>query len=184
MCTYSFGVMIVDDNDADVESITRGLLSLAAPPCVVLCHTAGEALEALHTHPELQGTTMPFVILVEANLPLVSGLEFVACMRCDARLSRIPVFVLTGSNSDCEQFTAHDLGVAGCLRKPTAPDESKTFAARIETYVRSGNSANRSPQGVRGRARVACVPRKADGTKLPASQRRSFGTSVGEHSLS
>ena len=32
MCTYPFGVMIVDDNDADVETITRGLLGLDAPP--------------------------------------------------------------------------------------------------------------------------------------------------------
>lgn len=180
MCTYPFWVMIVDDNEADLETITRGFLSLDAPPSVVVCRTAGEALEALHTHPELSSMTVPLVILVEANLPLVSGLEFVACMRCDASLSRVPVFVLVGSSSDCEQFAAHDLGVAGCLRKPAAPGESKTIAARIEAYMHSGSSSDRLRQAVYGRARVACLPRRLTGaSKVPASQRRSTATSTG-----
>src|SRR5512139_2813488 len=98
MCTHTFGVIIVSDDDADRETISNGLLSLDPPPCVVACRTAAEALEALHTQPELSSATMPFVILVEVDLPLVSGLEFVACMQCDASLSRIPVFVLTESS--------------------------------------------------------------------------------------
>jgi CheY-like chemotaxis protein len=179
MCMYSFGVMIVDDNKADVETITRGLLDLDPQPYVVVCQTAGEALEALHIQPELSGA-VPFVILVKANLPLVSGLEFVACMRCDASLSRIPVFVLIESGSDCEQFAAHDLEVAGYLRKPAALGESKVIAARLAAYMRSGNSSEGLRQGVHGRARVACLSRKVPhGAKSPESQRRSIATRAG-----
>lgn len=180
MCTYSFGVMIVDDSEADVETITRSLLALASPPCVLVCRTAGEALEALHTHPELIDRTVPFVILVEANLPLISGVEFVACMRCDASLSRIPVFVLARSRSDCEHFAAHDLGIAGCLRKPTLPGESEAIAARIAAYARGGSSADRSRQRAHSRARAVCLPYRVGGTsKAPALQRRSTTTSAG-----
>lgn len=180
MCTYPFEVMIVDDNEADVETIRRGLLGLDAPPSVVVCRTAGEALEALHTRPELSNATVPFVILVEANLPLVSGLEFVDCMRCDTNLSRVPVFVLVGSSSDCEQFAALDLGVAGCLRKPAAPGEAKIIAARIEAYMHSGSSSVKRRQAVHGQTRVACLPRRLTGAaKAPASQRRSTATSTG-----
>src|SRR4051812_20516398 len=108
MCTYPFGVMIVDDNDADVETISRGLLCLDSPPHIVVCRTASEALQALHSRPELSSATIPFVILVEANLPLVTGIEFVACMRSDASLRRIPVFVLTDSNLDSDKLATHD----------------------------------------------------------------------------
>lgn len=178
MCTYTFGVMVVSDNDADLDTIANSLLSLDPPPCVVICRTAGEALEALHTRQELISTAAPFAILVEANLPLVSGLEFVACMRCDPSLSRIPVFVLVESSSDCEQFAAHDLGVAGCLRRPTAPGESKTFAARIEAYMRRGDSSDRPQQTGYGRARAACLPRRVDGA-APVSRRRPLATNAG-----
>ena len=168
MCTYPFGVMIVDDNETDVETITRGLLSLDAPPFVLVCRTAGEALQALHAQPELLNATAPFVILVEANLPLVSGLEFVACMRCDPNLSRIPVFVLAGSGSEYDQSAVHDLGVAGCMRKPAAPGESKAIAARLAEYVRSGNSPDRLRQAVPRRARGVCLPRRVAGSAYPA----------------
>lgn len=168
MCTYPFGVMIVDDNEADVENISSSLLGLDAPPCVVVCRTAGEALEALHTQPELLGAAAPFVILVEANLPLVSGLEFVACMRCDPNLSRIPVFVLAGSGSDYDQTAAHDLGVAGCLRKPAAPGEANAIAARLAEYVRRGSSPDSVRHAVPRRARLACLPRRAAGPTNPA----------------
>jgi CheY-like chemotaxis protein len=180
MCTHPFGVMIVSDDGADLETIANGLLSLDPPPCVVACRTAAEALEALHTQPELSSATMPFVILVEVDLPLVSGLEFVACMQCDASLSRIPVFVLTESSSDREQFAAHDLKVAGYLQKPVAYVESTTIAARLAAYMRSGNSSQGLRQAVHGRARMACLPRKVTrAAKLPESQRRSIATGAG-----
>lgn len=178
MCTDTFGVMVVSDNDADLDTISYGLQSLDPPPCMLSCRTAGEALEALHTRQELFNATTTFAILVEANLPLVSGLELVACMRCDASLSRIPVFVLAGSSSDCAQFDAHELGVAGCLRKPTSPGESKTIAARIEAYMRSKNSSDRLRQAGYGRARMACLPHRAAAAS-PAARRRSIATNAG-----
>lgn len=180
MCTYPFGVMIVDDNDADVETIERGLLGLDPPPRVVVYRTAGEALEALHTQDELSGATVPYAVLVEADLPLVSGLEFVACMRCDPGLRHIPVFVLTDSSVESHQPAAHTVGVAGYLRKPTMPGESKAIAARIERYVCSGNPSDRLRQAGHGRTRVACLPRRVAGaSKQPASQRRSTAARAG-----
>jgi CheY-like chemotaxis protein len=178
MCMYSYGVMIVDDNEADVETTTRGLLALDPPPRVVVFRTAGEALEALHTLAEPCNANAPFVILVEANLPLVSGLEIVACMRCDPNLSRIPVFVLTGSSSDYNQSAAHDLGVAGYLRKPATLGESNTVATRIEAYMRSRYFSDRPRQAKYSRAHVACLPhRVAD--PVPASRRRRIATNAG-----
>ena len=179
MCTHTFGVMIVSDDDADLATISSGLLSLDSPPYVVACRTAGDALEALHTQRELSSATMPLVILVEANLPLVSGLEFVACMQCDASLSRIPVFVLAESSADCEQFVAHDLRVAGYLQKPAAPSESKAVAVRLAAYVCGRNSSNRSRPVVHGRTRVACLPRRAAGAvQVPESRRQSVATNA------
>lgn len=174
MCTHTFGVMIVSDDDADLATILSGLRSLDPPPYVVACRTAGDALEALHTQPELTSATMPFVILVEVNLPLVSGLEFVACMRCDASLSRIPVFILTESSSDCEQFAAHDVRVEGYLQKRAVHGEAKAIAAQLAAYACGRNSPNRARPIMHGRTRVACLPRRApDAVQVPESQRRS-----------
>ncbi len=180
MCTHPFKVMIVDDNDAEADTLARGLLSLEPPPYVIAFRTASEALEALHTRSELASATEPFLILVEADLPLVSGFEFVACLRCDTSLSRIPVFVLTAASATCEQLVAHDLGVTGYLRKPTTPGESSAIAAQLKSYVRSMNSPAKLRQAGFGRTRVARPPHRVAGSsKMPAAQRRSISNSVG-----
>ena len=169
MRTHPFGVIVIDDDDADVETIAHGLQCLASPPQIVVFRTASEALHALHTRQELANPSIPFLILVERNLPLVTGLELLACIRCDASLRHIPVFVLGDSNLAADKAAAFQLGAAGYLRKPTVAGGANAMAALLETYVRSGNYPARLSRATHRRALSACLPRSV---AAPQSCRR------------
>ena len=175
MRTHPFGVIVIDDDNADVETIAHGLQSLASPPQIVVFRTASEALHALHTQQELANPSIPFLILVERNLPLVTGLELLACIRCDASLRHVPVFVLGDSCLEADKAAALQLGAAGYLRKPTVAGGAHSMAALLETYVRSGNYPARLSRATHRRAQSACMPRSVAGaSKLPAWQRGSL----------
>jgi CheY-like chemotaxis protein len=137
MGAYPFGVIIIDDDVVDVEAISRSLLCLDSPPHIVVFQTASEALQALQNQKQLFQPPVPFVILLELELPVMTGLDFLAHIRNDASLRGIRVFVLTSSDLESEQVAAYDLGVAAYLRKSALPDSSKAVAALIEAYMRT-----------------------------------------------
>jgi CheY-like chemotaxis protein len=77
----------------------------------------------------------PTVIFLDLKLPLRSGFDVLVRMRKEEALSRIPVFVLTGSSEARDRTRALELGARDYLVKPLrAPKlrevmESLTYAA-------------------------------------------------------
>jgi CheY-like chemotaxis protein len=133
---HAFGVIIIDDDEVDVEAISRSLLRLDSPPHVVVFQTASKALQGLQGKQRLFWLPSPFLILLELRLPGMTGLEFLEHIRKDERLRKTPVLVISESPSDADKAAANNLGVAGYLRKSAGSSESKALAALIEVYGR------------------------------------------------
>jgi CheY-like chemotaxis protein len=140
MGAHPFGVIIIDDDEVDVEAISRSLLGLDSPPYLLVFQTANKALQALQDQRPLFQPTTSFLILLDLSLPGMTGLEFLEHIRKDESLRRIPIFVLTELHSEPERATAHEFGVVGYFRKLSTPSDAKALAARIEIYMRSGNT--------------------------------------------
>jgi CheY-like chemotaxis protein len=60
----------------------------------------------------------PSDILLNLNLPKVSGLDVLRRMRADTRTRRLPVVVLTSSNMETDVNASYDLGANSFVRKP------------------------------------------------------------------
>jgi CheY-like chemotaxis protein len=58
------------------------------------------------------------LILLDLNMPRMSGIEFLQELRLDESLRSIPVIVLTTSNEDRDKVNAYNLNVAGYILKP------------------------------------------------------------------
>lgn len=118
----SASVLVVED-DLDIrESIAEALddegFRVAA---------AANGLEAL-TY--LRGAAeLPAVILLDLMMPVMSGFELVAELRGDARLSRIPVVVLSGDAQVSE--AASRLAAVAWIRKPATLDKIVATLARV-----------------------------------------------------
>ncbi|MDM7911733.1 MAG: response regulator, partial [Methanotrichaceae archaeon] len=65
---------------------------------------------------------LPDLILLDINLPDISGIELLTRIKRDPRLSHIPVVILTGSNVDDGIQRSYDLGASTYLVKPISND--------------------------------------------------------------
>jgi CheY-like chemotaxis protein len=111
METKELRVMLVEDDPEDV-AFTKIILRKAGLDRNLLVALDGkEAIEDLVRLKE-NGSTIPDLILLDINLPDISGIDLLTKLKRDHKLSRIPVVMLTGSN----------VGASTYLVKPISKD--------------------------------------------------------------
>ena len=76
---------------------------------------------------------LPDVILLDIELPGLSGLEILARLQWDPLLRQIPVVCMTGRTDSRDAVRALELGAHDYLRKPVHPDE---LCARVAAALR------------------------------------------------
>lgn len=109
-----FIIALVEDN-ADDEALTmRALKKHGIANQIVVLRDGVEALEFLlgREHP------LPHLVLLDLNLPRVSGLEVLQRLRADARTALLPVVILTSSNEERDLVNGYRLGANSYVRKP------------------------------------------------------------------
>ncbi len=113
-------VMLVEDNPDDVAFTKRVLRFNKLDRNLVLAVDGSEAVAGLE---RLAGEDkLPDLILLDINLPDISGIDLLTKIKRDSRFSHIPVVILTGSNVDDDIQKSYDLGASTYLVKPISND--------------------------------------------------------------
>ena len=107
-------ILLVEDDQVDVMTVKRALKEIHVTNPVVNQENGEEALKYLRD-PE---SVKPCIILLDLNMPIMNGIEFLHIVKQDALLRRIPVVVLTTSEEQQDKVSSFDLGVAGYMAKP------------------------------------------------------------------
>lgn len=109
-------VLLIDDDTVDILQIKRAMKKLDLSDHLHIAHNGIEALDLLRGKdgPPLK----PHLVLVDLNMPRMSGLEFLEEIRQDPNLKSLTVYVVTTSSLERDQEAAHNLGVFGYLVKP------------------------------------------------------------------
>jgi CheY-like chemotaxis protein len=115
--------LIVDDDEVSIMAIRRALARQGIENPVV---EAGDGLEALSILKD--GVRKPFVVLLDINMPRMTGLEFLAALRDDPSLHDTTVFILTTSDAPQDIGQAYAHNVAGYILKE---DAYKSIAAAV-----------------------------------------------------
>ena len=63
---------------------------------------------------------LPGLLLLDLNMPRMSGMEALREIKSDPRLRRIPVIVLTTSQAEEDIYRTYDLGVSAFVTKPVS----------------------------------------------------------------
>ncbi|WP_310566801.1 response regulator [Hydrogenophaga sp.] len=125
-------ILLVEDNPMDLDLTLRAFNKKKFTNQV---HVARDGEEALAFIPRWEaGETLPAVILLDINLPKISGLEVLRQLKAHERFRRIPVVVLTSSREDKDLKTAYDLGVNSYIEKPVSFNKFMDVAEQIELY--------------------------------------------------
>jgi CheY-like chemotaxis protein len=88
---------------------------------MVVVRDGQEAIDYLFLRGEYAGRdpdVLPSVVLLDLNLPKLSGLEVLRQLRGDERTRRLPVVVLTTSKEEKDVIGSYELGANSYVRKP------------------------------------------------------------------
>ncbi len=114
-------LLLVEDDPGDERLTIRALKKHNIVNDIVVTRDGEEALEWLFgtgRYSDRDATLTPAAILLDLNLPKISGLDVLKRIRSDDRTRRIPVIVLTTSSEEADRLTSYDRGANSFVRKP------------------------------------------------------------------
>jgi CheY-like chemotaxis protein len=112
-------ILVIDD-DESIRDLLRMHLSAAGYEV----HIAEDAIAAGY----LVLRSPPDLIISDVNMPHMDGFEFVAALKADATLPRIPVIFLTSDEERDDR--GKELGVVGYVTKPVRADRLLALVAQ------------------------------------------------------
>jgi DNA-binding response OmpR family regulator len=112
-------ILVIDD-DPDMRSLLQRMLSQAGYEVLITESAEAAAQRVAERRPDL--------VIADINLPGASGVEFVAGLRNDAALGRLPVIYLTAIEESTE-LAVRTLGYP-LLAKPVQRRELLALVAR------------------------------------------------------
>ena len=116
-------VLVVEDSSL-VQSIVRAALRRYSVD--VECASNGvEALAAIARDGE------PDLMLLDINMPRMSGLELLGELRASGTLSRLPVIIVSTEGSEADVQRGLDAGARAYLKKPFRPHELCQIIDRV-----------------------------------------------------
>jgi len=127
-------ILLVEDNPGDVR-LTRE--ALADSKVYSRLHVASDGLEAmafLRRQPPYQDAVRPDLILLDLNLPKVSGLEVLKNIKTDPVLKVVPVVVLTSSQAERDIATSYHLQANAFVSKPVDLDQFMKVVQAIDNF--------------------------------------------------
>lgn len=109
-------ILIVDDDEVDIEIVTRGMKKRSLELDVVWRTDGCKALDLLRNElsPEQREH---LIILLDLNMPNMNGHEFLAEIRADPLLQSTIIFVLTTSALESDRRRAYQRNIAGYFVK-------------------------------------------------------------------
>jgi two-component system response regulator len=110
-------ILLVEDNADDRELTIRELRKYRVANDIVTAEDGVEALERFFGAGGPPGE-LPELLILDLNLPKLSGREVLQRLRADSRTRAIPIIVLTTSQDDQDMVDSLQLGVNGYVRKP------------------------------------------------------------------
>jgi CheY-like chemotaxis protein len=118
-------VLIVEDNERNLK-LVRDVLRFAGFECL----GAGDAEAGI----ELARLQRPDVVLMDINLPGMTGFEALAALRSDALTASIPVLAVTAYAMKDDRARILAAGFDGYLEKPV---DVRALPAQVEALIRS-----------------------------------------------
>jgi CheY-like chemotaxis protein len=121
-------IVMIEDDEGHARLIEKNIRRAGISN--ELCHflSGGEAIDYLFNHPDGPARNGPALILLDLNLPDMSGTDILARIKGDEHLRRTPVVVLTTTDDKQEIQRCYDLGANVYITKPV---KYESFAEAI-----------------------------------------------------
>jgi hypothetical protein len=142
-------ILLVEDNASDETLILRALKRANLANRVDVARDGQQAVDYLFGEGEFTGRANwipPAVVLLDLNLPRVSGLDVLHRLRADPRTRLLPIVLLTSSTEEEDRLRGYERGANSFVLKPLDFGEFARTVARLGVYWLAVNA----PPVVRG----------------------------------
>ena len=159
-------ILVVED-DQDIAALIKHTVEKQGGIHADVVHSGDAALKAI-------AEDVPDLIVLDLNLPVLSGLEVCRIVRADAKTARVPIVVVTARSGEPDRIAGLDLGADDYIVKPFSVRE---LAARVRAVLRRGAAPDArvaTPTVYRGKHLVAdfdAVYVSVDGAPLRLTKR-------------
>lgn len=127
-------VLYIDDTIEDLRMLQQAVALAGVPVEVIQASSANQALEHLSSSGNFQ------VLVLDWNLPAVTGLEFLTIVR--STVPRLPVLILTGSPATVDLPGAMGLGAESVIAKPLTLDHWERLAHLLHGFCEDVKGAS------------------------------------------
>jgi chemotaxis family two-component system response regulator Rcp1 len=131
-------ILLVEDNPADVRLTQEALRDGPVVHRLSTVKDGAEAIAFLQQLEPYQDSPRPDLILLDLNLPRVSGHEVLRLVKSDPRLKSIPVIILTTSRAAQDLLSAYDLHTNCYITKPVDLEQFFHVIRSIEDFWLQG----------------------------------------------
>jgi DNA-binding response OmpR family regulator len=136
-------VLVVED-EPDIAGLIKHTLERSGGFMVDVVSRGDAALRAVRTSP-------PGLVILDLNLPVMSGFEVCRILRAQAETAHVPVIMVTARTTEFDRVSGLDLGADDYVTKPFSLRE---LAARVRAVLRrrqQDGSTTTAPLVYRGR---------------------------------
>jgi CheY-like chemotaxis protein len=123
-------ILLVEDDQVDTMTVIRAFKDIHVTNPLVRQENGEEALNYLRD----SNNDKPCIILLDLNMPIMNGIEFLQVIKNDDLLKVIPVVVLTTSEEQQDKVYSFNLGVAGYMAKPVDYRQFVEVMRSIDIY--------------------------------------------------
>lgn len=127
-------LLIIEDNPGDVRLLEEAFRELRADVNIQVAKDGAEGLDMV-MHPSApKGHLHPDLILLDLNLPKVSGHDVLVRIKSNPKTCRIPIIILTSSRAESDVRRAYESHANAYLKKPSTLDGLMSTAQDIKSF--------------------------------------------------
>jgi chemotaxis family two-component system response regulator Rcp1 len=131
---HAVEILLVEDNPGDVELTREALETAKVRNRLHVVDDGGEATDFLFRRGKFEDAPEPDIILLDLNLPTKDGRQVLSEIKADPELAKIPIVVLTTSQSDEDIVRAYQLHANCYIAKPIDFNHFLRIVAAIEEF--------------------------------------------------
>ncbi len=109
-------ILVIDDDKILTMLLEAKLIGIGVD--IVSVHSANDALKVA-----CGSSFKPALILLDLNMPKVSGLDLLETLKSNSELHNIPVIIITSSTDEDKLARAQKLGALDFIKKPIETGE-------------------------------------------------------------
>jgi CheY-like chemotaxis protein len=127
-------ILLVEDDPGDVLMTQEGLTESKVANNLHVVSDGEAAVAYLRRQEPYADAPRPGLILLDLNLPRMDGREVLAVIKEDPDLRRIPVVVLTTSESEEDVLRSYDLHANAYVTKPVEFEQFVAVVRQIDDF--------------------------------------------------